>query len=75
MSTRELGDGAYDRARRGEREATDAQTAAYWRRVAFIIANRTGQGRLTSQGSCAGGVSPLGRRGISRREAHLGSYP
>jgi hypothetical protein len=39
---RELGDGAYERAKRGEREATDPQTAAYWRRVAFVIANRTG---------------------------------
>jgi hypothetical protein len=39
---RELGDGAYERARRGEREATDPQTAAYWHRVAFVIANRTG---------------------------------
>jgi hypothetical protein len=39
---RELGDGAYERARRGEREATDLQTAAYWHRVVFVIANRTG---------------------------------
>jgi hypothetical protein len=38
---RELGDGAYERARRGEREATDPRTAAYWHRVALIIANRT----------------------------------
>jgi hypothetical protein len=39
---RELGDGAYERAKRSEREATDPQTAAYWHRVAFVIANRTG---------------------------------
>jgi hypothetical protein len=39
---RQLGDGAYERARRGEREATDSQTAAYWHRVAFVITNRTG---------------------------------
>jgi hypothetical protein len=40
---RELGDGAYERATRGEREATDPHTAAYWHRVALVIANRTGR--------------------------------
>jgi hypothetical protein len=37
---RELGDGAYQQAKRCEREATDLVTAEYWRRVALIVARK-----------------------------------
>jgi hypothetical protein len=39
---RELGPGAYGEARRCEQEALDLETAADWRRVALIVAKRTG---------------------------------
>jgi hypothetical protein len=39
---RELGDRAYQHARRSEREATNLEVAACWRRVALIVANRSG---------------------------------
>jgi hypothetical protein len=38
---RELGDGAYQQARRCERDAKDLEAAAYWRRVALVVSNRT----------------------------------
>jgi len=40
---RDLGDGAYREARRGEREALDDNSAAHWRRVALAVARMTGK--------------------------------
>jgi hypothetical protein len=40
---RDHGDGAYSEARRCEREASDIDTAAEWRRVALAIARKTGK--------------------------------